>query len=85
MLPEWHTRGYAALGVMETHLQDRNWFAGKDLSLADIALYAYTHCAADGGFSLQDYPRVRAWISRVETMRGFTPMMRPETIVQSQM
>ena len=85
MLPEWHARGYAALGVMETHLQDRNWFAGKDLSLADIALYAYTHCAADGGFSLQDYPRVRAWISRVETMRGFTPMMRPETIVQSQM
>jgi glutathione S-transferase len=85
MLPEWHARGYAALGVMETHLQDRNWFAGKDLSLADIALYAYTHCAADGGFSLQDYPRVRAWISRVETMRGFTPMMRPEASVQSQM
>lgn len=85
MLPEWHARGYAALGVMETHLQDRDWFAGKNLSLADIALYAYTHCAADGGFSLKDYPRVRGWISRVETMRGFHPMMRPDAIVQSQM
>ena len=85
LLPEWHAKGYAALGVMETQLKDRKWFVGDTLSLADIALFAYTHCAEDGGFSLQDYPGVRAWISRVQSIRGFFLMARPEVSVQSQM
>ena len=64
-MPEWHAKGNAALGVMETHLCDRDWFAAGRYTIADIALYGYTHCAADGGFDLSRYPAVQAWIARV--------------------
>jgi len=43
-------------------------------SIADIALYAYTHCAGDGGFELADFPNIRAWLARVQTQPGHTPM-----------
>jgi glutathione S-transferase len=66
LLPEWHAKGYAALGVMETQLKNRDWFVADRFTLADIALYAYTHCAADGGFDLSTYPRVQAWLRRIE-------------------
>ena len=65
LVPEWHARGNAALGVMETHLGSRDWFAGSAYSIADIALYGYTHAAADGGFDLAAYPKVSAWLARV--------------------
>ena len=65
LVPEWHAKGNAALGVMETHLRDRDWFAAGRYTIADIALYGYTHCAADGGFDLSRYPAVQAWIARV--------------------
>jgi glutathione S-transferase len=65
LVPEWHAKGNAALGVMEAHLKSHDWFAGKDYSIADIALYGYTHCAADGGFDLSGFPAVSAWTSRV--------------------
>jgi glutathione S-transferase len=58
LVPESHAKGHAALGVMETHLARHDWFAGRRYSIADIALYAYTHCAADGGFDLAAYPAV---------------------------
>ena len=58
-------RGNAALGVMETHLAAHEWFAGGRYSIADIALYGYTHCAEEGGFDLARYPAVSAWIARV--------------------
>lgn len=74
LVPEWHAKGNAALGVMETHLKDRDWFVANRFTLADIALYAYTHCAADGGFRLSDYPRVQAWLKRVEGVKGFVRM-----------
>ena len=64
-VPEWHAKGNAALGVMDTHLRDREWFAAGRYTIADIALYGYTHCAADGGFDLSRYPAVQAWIARV--------------------
>lgn len=76
LLPEWHAKGNAALGVMEQHLSARDWFVSNQFSLADIALYAYTHCAADGGFELKNYPRIQNWLSRVESTKGFVPMPR---------
>jgi glutathione S-transferase len=65
LVPEWHARGNAALGVMETHLTHNDWFAGGAYSLADIALYGYTHCADEGGFELSRYGAVTAWLKRV--------------------
>ena len=65
LVPEWHEKGRAALGVMETHLQTHDWFAGNAYSIADIALYAYTHKAADGGFDLSTFPGVCRWLARV--------------------
>ena len=65
LIPEWHARGNAALSVMETHLARHDWFAGKAYSLADIALYGYTHCADEGGFELSRYEAVSAWLDRV--------------------
>lgn len=74
LIPEWHAKGNAALAVMERHLKARDWFAGETYSLADIALYAYTHCAEDGGFDLRKYPAVTAWLSRVAKTKGYVPM-----------
>ncbi|HXC54880.1 MAG TPA: glutathione S-transferase family protein [Rhizomicrobium sp.] len=70
LVPEWHARGNAALGVMETHLTTHDWFAGNRYSIADIALYGYTHCAADGGFDLFVYPAVSRWLKRVSEQPG---------------
>jgi glutathione S-transferase len=74
LVPEWHAKGNAALGVMESHLKSRDWFAGNDYSIADIALYAYTHCAADGGFNLKDFPAVSAWVARVAAEPRHVPL-----------
>jgi glutathione S-transferase len=65
MMQGWFDGGHAALRVMETHLSKSDWFADARFSIADIALYAYTHCADEGGFDLKDYPSVRAWLARV--------------------
>lgn len=59
--------GYAALGVMEKHLRDRNFFVGNYYSIADIALFAYTHVADEGGFDLSGFPHILAWIERIKT------------------
>jgi glutathione S-transferase len=59
--------GYAALDVMERHLTERNFFVGERYSIADIALYAYTHVAEEGGFELNRYAAVRSWLGRVRT------------------
>jgi glutathione S-transferase len=67
-------RGHKALRVMETRLSEAPFFAGGTLSVADIALYAYTHVAADGGFELFGYPAVAAWLGRVESDPGHVPM-----------
>ncbi len=60
-------RGTAALTLMDAHLAARDWFVGSSLTLADIALYAYTHVADEGGFDLGQYPAVERWISRIAT------------------
>jgi glutathione S-transferase len=73
-LPKLRERGYQALGVMEKHLGANAWFSGADYGIADIALFAYTHCAADGGFDLAAYPGVNAWLGRVRVQPGFVAM-----------
>ena len=64
--PALLTKGHAALKRMEQHLAGHAYFAGESLSLADIALVAYTRKAPMGGFDLSGYPSVRKWISRIE-------------------
>lgn len=74
MLDDWWERGYEALGVMERHLEAHDFFAAGRYSIADIALYAYTHVAEDGEFDLSDFPRVNAWMERVRSQPGHVPM-----------
>ncbi|MBA4759847.1 glutathione S-transferase family protein [Sphingosinicella sp.] len=63
--------GEAALKLMDEHLTHRQWFVGNSFSLADIALYAYTHvCEEGGGFELARYPRVQGWLARVAGLPG---------------
>jgi len=69
-------RGYDALAVMEGHLKSREWFVGDSYSIADIALYAYTHVADEGGFDLADYPATRAWLERVKSQPRHIPITR---------
>jgi glutathione S-transferase len=68
--------GYAALEVMEGHLKDRDFFVGDRYTIADIALYAYTHVAPEGGFDLGRFPAVRTWLSRVAAQPGHVPITR---------
>jgi glutathione S-transferase len=63
-------RGESALDLMERSLAARDWFIGSHISVADIALLAYTRLAHEGGFDLTDRPRVRAWIERAEAALG---------------
>ena len=67
-------QGVAALQVMETHLQKRAFFVGAAPTIADIALYAYTHVAEEGGFSLAAFPNIRGWLARVAADAPHLPM-----------
>lgn len=64
--------GEAALKLMDEHLETREWFASGAFSLADIALYAYTHVAGEGGFALDAFPALRRWLDRVAALPGHT-------------
>ena len=64
-LPERIAAGERALAAMERHLDDRQFLVGDGITLADIALYAYTHVADEGGFDLEPYPAIRSWLARV--------------------
>ena len=66
--------GAAALAVMEAHLQKHAFFVDDRYTIADIALYAYTHVAEEGGFSLAACPAVRAWLERVAAQPGHVPI-----------
>jgi glutathione S-transferase len=67
-------RGVKALAALEGGLEGRDWLAGDAMSIADISLYAYTHVADEGGFSLDDYPNIRAWLGRIASRDGHVPM-----------
>jgi glutathione S-transferase len=66
--------GREALKIMERHLRERAYFVGERFTIADIALYAYTHVAPEGGFDLEPYPAVRAWLERVAAQPGTIPI-----------
>jgi glutathione S-transferase len=67
-------KGNAALAIMEKRLSRADWLVGQRYSVADISLYAYTHCAGEGGFDLAAYPGVTAWIKRVAGQPGHVPI-----------
>ena len=65
-LKEKHEHGYAALEVMETHLTGKTFFVAERYTIADIALFAYTHVADEGGFDLSKFKAIQAWIERIK-------------------
>ena len=69
-----HAAGYRALDAMERHLDGREFLVGDGPTLADIALYAYTHVAHEGGFDLAGYPAIGAWLDRVAALPGHVPI-----------
>lgn len=73
-LDDWMERGYAALQVMDNHLKSNQFFAANQLTVADIALYAYTHVAEQCDFDLASFPSIRRWLSHVEQQPGFVTM-----------
>jgi glutathione S-transferase len=66
--------GYRALDAMERRLDGRDYLVGDGITLADIALYAYTHVADEGGFDLARHPAIRAWLDRVAAEPGHVPI-----------
>lgn len=75
MIPGKKIVGDAALKLMDDHLSTRNWFVGESITLADIALYAYTHVAEEGGaFDLSFYPAIGDWMKRIAAEPGYVPM-----------
>jgi glutathione S-transferase len=76
-LAEKMERGHHALGVMEQHLAAHAFFVGERYSIADVALYAYTHVAGEGGFDLDRYPALRRWLERVRSQPGHVRIDEP--------
>ena len=73
-IPTLHEKGYVALQLMEDRLQDHDFLVGDCYSIADIALFSYSHKAEMGGFDLGRFPAIRQWINRIEKTESFTPM-----------
>ena len=70
LIAERQKQGQRAIGALERHLESRDWLVGDGMTLADIALYAYTHVAPEGGIELEPYPAVRAWLDGVAAQPG---------------
>ena len=68
--------GYHALRVMEEHLQCHSFFVNEQYTIADIALYAYTHVAEEGGFDLQSFEAIKAWFKRIESQLNYISIDR---------
>ncbi len=66
-------QGYRALGVMEQHLSNREFFVGNSPTVADAALYVYPRICTEGGYDLEGFPAVRAWMERVSALPGYVP------------
>lgn len=73
-LEDWMQEGHRALGVMERHLARRDFFAAGRYTIADIAVYAYTHLAHQCDFDLAPFPAIRAWLRRVADQPGHVTM-----------
>jgi glutathione S-transferase len=84
-LEDWMENGYRALRVMEAHLAKHDFFVAGHFTIADIALYAYTHVAEQCDYDLAGYPAVRRWLARVEAEPGYVPMdWQPQDLVAAQ-
>jgi glutathione S-transferase len=84
-LEDWMEHGYRALNVMETHLKRQDYFVAAHFTIADIALYAYTHVAEQCDFDLTNYPAIRGWLARIENEPGYVPMdWTPEDSIAAQ-
>jgi glutathione S-transferase len=84
-LEDWMENGYRALGVMEMHLMSRDFFVANHFTIADIALYAYTHVANSCDFDLTRYPAINAWLGRIEAEPGHVTMeWQPEALSAAQ-
>lgn len=70
----WHQKAYSALDVMEDHLSTRTFFVGERYTIADIALFAYTHTAEEANMSLEAYPHIQHWVKRIKSQPNFRPM-----------
>lgn len=68
--------GHKALLVMDKQLSKDDFFVGSKPTIADISLYAYTHVASEGGFELEDYTNVKAWLNRIESLPGYISMSK---------
>jgi glutathione S-transferase len=73
-IPARRLAGEAALDLMDEHLRSARFFVGDRFTLADVALYAYTHAADEGGFDLDRWPAVQAWLARVAALPGHVPI-----------
>ena len=73
-LPALWTKGYLALDVLEQHLRRHDYLVAERYTVADIALYAYTHAASEGGFDLARYPAIQEWLQRVAAEPGHIPL-----------
>jgi glutathione S-transferase len=71
---DWTEQGYRALRVMEKHLETDDFFANNRYTVADIALYGYTHIAHECGFELAGFPAIRAWLKRISDQPGHVTM-----------
>ncbi|MGZ3283376.1 MAG: glutathione S-transferase family protein [Xanthobacteraceae bacterium] len=80
-LEDWMEEGYRSLAVMENHLKHHRFFAANRYTVADIALYAYTHLAHECDYELATFPEIRAWLDRVAAQPHHVPMdWQPETV-----
>lgn len=73
-IPTLHEKGYAALEIMENQLKENNWLVGDHISIADIALYAYTHKAPLGGFDMTRFPAINNWCNKIEALPNYIKM-----------
>jgi glutathione S-transferase len=84
-LEDWMEEGHRALGVMDKHLRRQDFFVDGRLTVADLALYAYTHVAERCDFDLGPFPQVRAWLERVANEPGHIPMdWQPAEVVAAE-
>jgi glutathione S-transferase len=80
-LEDWTENGYRALAVMEMHLAGHRYFVDDRYTIADIALYAYTHVAHECDLDLSRFPATRAWLDRIAAEPGHVPMdWHPEAL-----
>src|SRR6201992_3188305 len=77
---DWMEEGHRALGVMENHLTVHDFFAADRYTIADIALYAYTHVAHECDYDLSAFPAIRAWLTRVASEPGHVTMEHTPTV-----